>query len=255
MLGRHATRGRGVWNHASMSPLSIEGALEAYLADRAAQRSGREQRRISNFVGLLKYNGRSDADQSIAETPVGEIEDCLRYVFYGNLFEEEASAHQIREAQRIANGLLRWLVERGHLDADAARQIKDDLTAEAKYVAGKVEARVTVGRLVAVLDDFVAVLHMLSGGRQPDGLGADDVIRAEVLTIRSARNSEMTLEGGGRVVTPVKIPASTARIVRPGWRLLVSAVRLSGTWYLTEVARDPADPTPDPEPRDPYDAW
>ncbi len=229
-----------------MSPLSIEGALDAYLADRAGQCGARELARITRFADRLRYAGRTDAERSIAETPVAEIRHNLRYVFYGNLFEQRATAYQIGEARRIANGLLRWLVERGHLDPDAAREARTDLADEARAVAHDLEARVTVGRLVTVLADFAAMLDRVAGGRQPDGLGPDDVIRDEILTIRSARNSEMTLEGGGRVVAPVMIPTAAARITRPGWRLRVSAHRLSGTWFLTEVARDPADPAPPP---------
>lgn len=78
-----------------------------------------------------------------------------------------------------------------------------------------------------------------------------DEARAVALTIRSARNGGTTLEGGGRG-RRARHGAQLGAADHPArLALLVSADRLSGTWYLTAVARDPGDTTPEPGDDDP----
>jgi ribonuclease HI len=95
--------------------------------------------------------------------------------------------------------------------------------------------------LTASVDAFVEALgeHLENDPDGPDPqvvVDAEELVEDEYVTIASVGAGEITFERIGAVAVPAEIAAQA----RAGWRILLTAARLDGDWYLLDVAHGEA---------------
>ncbi|MFI5914726.1 hypothetical protein [Dactylosporangium sp. NPDC051541] len=90
----------------------------------------------------------------------------------------------------------------------------------------------------ASVEEFVEALgeHVANDPDGPDPAElvelADEMVEDEYRAITAVRKGEITFEGIGAVAVPREI----AEQARAGWRVMLSAARVEGNWYLLDVA-------------------
>ncbi|MFI5976431.1 hypothetical protein [Streptomyces sp. NPDC051452] len=228
-LAHHQRRGAVLRAGARGERTTLAVALSRFLLERWDDKHAFEE--ADEVVSTLRFSIGWYGDKPSGEMAPAEVVDELGAFFNSTLpHKQHASPHELRTARRVVTDLLNWLVANGHLDADAARlRLADiDITVDER----------------AVLKEFVDAFGDDDLVSWPDRSRIEDSVDSQYLTITEVTAGSLTFKDYDRgyeeeddcpVVGPVPVRPEIAARARPGWRILLSAVKVSGRWRLVQV--------------------
>lgn len=221
--------------------LTIEEALDAFIADQRHRLSARTMRNYDDVVDLLRHslngygpNTLDKTDHKRWEKAFAHDEEAFCHLFgpehiLGHLSEflgyfmvrkVWASQELLRSAGTVTKRLARWLYEHGYVSDD-----ERELAVEQGNQAARDLPRAE--RLANLLYDQSRATPSFD----PDDLGSRDLVE-DYVVIERIEPGSLYFAGG---LGPVTVSEKASALAEVGWGVDITLARLEGTWRVVEV--------------------
>ena len=222
--------------------VTINDALEAFLAEQRGRLAAKTLRRYEDVVWLLRecldrYGHSSlsaDERRRWEKTFEGGEEDAFCRLFgpekipahidefldWFMVRKVMAGQDLLKASGTVTGKLVRWLAGHGYIDEDVA----EDAAERAREAS----------RDLPMADRLATLLHEVADGAPEvdvDALAEEDWVEDQ-LAISDVEPGRIWFEGG---VGPIAVPRKASDLARPGWSAFVTAARTDGAWRLLEV--------------------
>jgi hypothetical protein len=222
--------------------MSIDEALDAFLADQRQRLSARTMRNYDDVIDLLRHslngygpNGLDKADHRRwqksfdagdedafchlfgPEHIVGHFGEFLGYFMIRKVW---ASEELLRSAGTVTKKLAGWLHEHGYVSADE----REDA----------VEQGAQASRDLPRAERLATLLFELSRSTPPfdaEALDVKDLVE-DHLVIERVESGALYFYGG---IGPLEVSKQASELARVGWGVNATLARLSKTWRVVEV--------------------
>lgn len=202
---------------------SIDSVLTEFLTDRRELCSPRSFRQYEKTVGTLRWSIGWYGDRNIGSIPAREIARQLPGLFETLVHKKFASADELGKVRRALPELLGWFQAQGHIDAEEA-------AAEVAYHTRRIDGYIAVRKFVNVLKAYAEDEPLL------DAQSVDERVQDEYLEIIEVSGESITFRHPDESqVVSIAVPPDVARMARPGWEILLTAVRHEGRWHVEHV--------------------
>lgn len=226
----------------STNHVTIDEALDRFLADQRERTSDKTFRRYQDVVQLLRHsldgyayswldeNERQRWEKELEANEEGAF--CRLFgpekipehlgAFLGDFMVRKVFASQelLKASGTVTGKLVRWLSQHGCIDDQSAQ----DASEQARDAA----------RDLPVADRLGMMLHDLAANSpdiDPDQVAEQDWAE-DYLTITDVEPGKIWFEGG---VGPITVPQKASDLARPGWSMHITAARLNDAWRLLEI--------------------
>jgi len=226
----------------STNHVTIDEALDRFLADQRERTSDKTFRRYQDVVQLLRHsldgyayswldeNERQRWEKELEANEEGAF--CRLFgpekipehlgAFLGDFIVRKVFASQelLKASGTVTGKLVRWLSQHGCIDDQSAQ----DASEQARDAA----------RDLPVADRLGMMLHDLAANSpdiDPDQVAEQDWAE-DYLTITDVEPGKIWFEGG---VGPITVPQKASDLARPGWSMHITAARLNDAWRLLEI--------------------
>ena len=222
--------------------VTIDEALDRFLADQRERTSEKTFRRYQDVVRLLRHSLDGYAytwlDENERERWEKEFETneegafCRLFgpekipehlcAFLGDFMVRKVFASQelLKASGTVTGKLVRWLSQHGRIDDQSAQ----DASEQARDAARDLP---TANRLGMMLHDHAAN----SPDVDPEQVAEQDWVE-DYLAITNVEPGKIWFEGG---VGPIAVPRKASDLARPGWSMHITAARLNDAWHLLEI--------------------
>ena len=222
--------------------VTINDALEAFLAEERGRLAAKTLRRYEDVVWLLREcldrwgHGSLSADERRRweKTFEGGEEDAFCRLFgpekipahvdefldWFMVRKVMAGQDLLKASGTVTGKLVRWLAGHGYIDEDVA----EDAAERAREAS----------RDLPMADRLATLLHEVADSAPEvdvDALAEEDWVEDQ-LAISDVEPGRIWFEGG---VGPIAVPRKASDLARPGWSAFVTAARTDGAWRLLEV--------------------
>lgn len=221
-----------------MTEISVETALDGFLADRREHGSQRQYSTAEKVITSLRSSIGKDGGDPASQIPASRITGHIVHLIGEVLPHEEfATVSELTVARRVLSSLLRWLGDQGHLDTGAVSAAIADTSERLDEQAGVkkgVDALRSCARQVS--RDVLATVPY------------QDRIEDRTMYVRDVTEDSVTFidESGyyARLADDdapepprvrVAVPPGVAGVIESGWTILLSAARINGEWCLLNV--------------------
>jgi len=226
----------------AIDQVTIDDALERFLAEQRARLAERTYRRYEEVISLLRHSldGYAYSSLSAAERarwqkaydegdeqaychlfgPKRIVEHLGSFLDWFMVRKVMAGQELLRASGTVTGKLVRWLSERGHIDGETATDAVDHAREAARDLP-------TADRLGMLLHDACEDPSDLD----PNEVADEDWVE-EHLEITDVEPGRIWFERG---IGPIEVPRDASDLARPGWQVLITAARLDGRWRLLEV--------------------
>jgi hypothetical protein len=226
----------------STNHVTIDEALDRFLADQRERTSEKTFRRYQDVVQLLRHsldgyayswldeNERQRWEKEFEANEEGAF--CRLFgpekipehlgAFLGDFMVRKVFASQelLKASGTVTGKLVRWLSQHGCIDDQSAQ----DASEQARDAA----------RDLPVADRLGMMLHDLAANSpdiDPDQVAEQDWVE-DYLAITDVEPGKIWFEGG---VGPITVPQKASDLARPGWSMHITAARLNDAWRLLEI--------------------
>jgi len=226
----------------STNHVTIDEALDRFLADQRERTSDKTFRRYQDVVQLLRHsldgyayswldeNERQRWEKELEANEEGAF--CRLFgpekipehlgAFLGDFIVRKVFASQelLKASGTVTGKLVRWLSQHGCIDDQSAQ----DASEQARDAA----------RDLPVADRLGMMLHDLAANSldiDPDQVAEQDWAE-DYLAITDVEPGKIWFEGG---VGPITVPQKASDLARPGWSMHITAARLNDAWRLLEI--------------------
>jgi hypothetical protein len=226
----------------STNHVTIDEALDRFLADQRERTSEKTFRRYPDVVQLLRHsldgyayswldeNERQRWEKEFEANEEGAF--CRLFgpekipehlgAFLGDFMVRKVFASQelLKASGTVTGKLVRWLSQHGCIDDQSAQ----DASEQARDAA----------RDLPVADRLGMMLHDLAANSpdiDPDQVAEQDWVE-DYLAITDVEPGKIWFEGG---VGPITVPQKASDLARPGWSMHITAARLNDAWRLLEI--------------------
>lgn len=226
----------------STNHVTIDEALDRFLADQRERTSEKTFRRYQDVVQLLRHsldgyayswldeNERQRWEKEFEANEEGAF--CRLFgpekipehlgAFLGDFMVRKVFASQelLKASGTVTGKLVRWLSQHGCIDDQSAQ----DASEQARDAA----------RDLPVADRLGMMLHDLAANSpdiDPDQVAEQDWAE-DYLAITDVEPGKIWFEGG---VGPITVPQKASDLARPGWSMHITAARLNDAWRLLEI--------------------
>ena len=226
----------------STNHVTIDEALDRFLADQRERTSDKTFRRYQDVVQLLRHsldgyayswldeNERQRWEKELEANEEGAF--CRLFgpekipehlgAFLGDFMVRKVFASQelLKASGTVTGKLVRWLSQHGCIDDQSAQ----DASEQARDAA----------RDLPVADRLGMMLHDLAANSldiDPDQVAEQDWAE-DYLAITDVEPGKIWFEGG---VGPITVPQKASDLARPGWSMHITAARLNDAWRLLEI--------------------
>jgi hypothetical protein len=226
----------------STNHVTIDEALDRFLADQRERTSEKTFRRYQDVVQLLRHsldgyayswldeNERQRWEKELEANEEGAF--CRLFgpekipehlgAFLGDFMVRKVFASQelLKASGTVTGKLVRWLSQHGCIDDQSAQ----DASEQARDAA----------RDLPVADRLGMMLHDLAANSpdiDPDQVAEQDWAE-DYLAITDVEPGKIWFEGG---VGPITVPQKASDLARPGWSMHITAARLNDAWRLLEI--------------------
>jgi hypothetical protein len=222
--------------------VTIDQALDAFLADQRRRLSARTMRNYDDVVALLRHclngYGPNALDQGDHERweqayqagdedafcrlfgPEQILENLSEFLGYFMVRKVMASQELLRAAGTVTKKLAGWLYQQGHVSAEER--------------AGAVEQGVRSARDLPRAERLANSLYAQSRTTpafDPTALGPRDLIE-DYLVIEKVEPGKLYFTGG---IGPLTVSTRASNLAEVGWGVNATLVRLAKTWRVVEV--------------------
>jgi hypothetical protein len=231
------------WHHERVAEaMTIDEALDAFLAEQRGRLSARTMRNYDDIVDLLRHslngygpNGLDKADYRRwqkafdagdedafcnlfgPEHIVGHFGEFLGYFMVRKVW---ASQELLRSAGTVTKKLAGWLHEQGYVSSDE----REDA----------VEQGAQASRDLPRAERLANLLYEQSRSTPPfdaDALGPKDLVE-DYLVIQRVEPGALYFSGG---IGPLDVSEPASELAEVGWGVNVTLARLNKTWRVVEV--------------------
>lgn len=226
----------------STNHVTIDEALDRFLADQRERLSEKTFRRYQDVLQLLRHsldgyaytwldeNERQRWEKEFETNEEGafcrlfgpeKIPDHLG-AFLGDFMVRKVFASQelLKASGTVTGKLVRWLSQHSYIDDQSAEDAND-------------RAR-EASRDLPIADRLGMMLHDLAANApdiNPDQVAEQDWVE-DYLAITDVEPGRIWFEGG---VGPITVPRKASNLARPGWSMHITAARLNDAWHLLEL--------------------
>ena len=221
-----------------MAEISVETALTAFLADRREHSSQRQFRTAEKVITSLRRSIAKDADQLAGDIPASQVTGHIAHLVVEVLPHEEfAAASELTTARRVLSSLLRWLGDRGHLDAGAVTAAIADISERLDERAGVKKGVDALGSCVSQVSRDVLAAVPYGDRIEDQTMYVEDVDGESVTFVdESAHYARLAYHDAPEPPrVRVAVPPEVAEVIETGWTILLSAARINGQWCLLNV--------------------
>jgi hypothetical protein len=221
--------------------MTIDAVFDAFLADQRARLSERTYANYQSVIELLgdclnSYgpNTLSPSEHNQWETAFKNDEEAFVHLFgadkiidnlgeflgYYMIRKVWAGQELLKAAATVTKKLTAWLHAHGLID-DTDTKIGTERAADA-------------ARDLPAADKLGTLLHEQARHTlpcDPDDIADDDRIE-DYLTIQRVDTAALWFHGG---IGPVAVPATAAKLARPGWSVSITLARIKNRWRIIEV--------------------
>ncbi|WP_242895366.1 hypothetical protein [Actinomadura litoris] len=220
-LGQHERAG-----DPAAADMTLDTALGLYLRQERRRLSRRSYERVQDTIARLRRAVVCDGQAHLQDPPrtvTARLEQFHRILGLPDVEVEELYA-----ARAVVPACLRWLAEHGHLTATAS-------------ASGIKDVRDAIDRLIPVCA-FITSLHW--SAPQPPGdrtqpryadLEAEGLRYFQITQVGAAHLTFTDPQDAEMVVGPVALPPDVCGRAEEGWEVLLTAERIDGEWFLTQV--------------------
>ncbi|MGH8300182.1 MAG: hypothetical protein ACRET5_01795 [Steroidobacteraceae bacterium] len=222
--------------------VTIDQALDAFLADQRARLSDRTYRNYEDVIGLLRDSLNRYAYSSLDTREskqwqkafdAGDEDAFCRLFgpqeipphlgeFLGYFMVRKVIAGQelLKAAGTVTGKLARWPEQHDHIESAAAEIAVD-------------RARDSTRELPAAdrLTDLLVEIALKAPHIDVDDIGEEDWVEDQLM-IDQVEPGKIWFEGG---VGPITVPKRASELAQPGWMVFIVAARRGGRWHLLEV--------------------
>jgi hypothetical protein len=226
----------------STNHVTINEALDRFLADQRERTSEKTFRRYQDVVQLLRHsldgyayswldeNERQRWEKEFEANEEGAF--CRLFgpekipehlgAFLGDFMVRKVFASQelLKASGTVTGKLVRWLSQHGCIDDQSAQ----DASEQARDAA----------RDLPVADRLGMMLHDLAANSpdiDPDQVAEQDWVE-DYLAITDVEPGKIWFEGS---VGPISVPQKASDLARPGWSMHITAAHLNDAWRLLEI--------------------
>ncbi len=227
----------------SANPVTIDEALDRFLAEQRERLSEKTFHRYENVVQLLRHSldryayaslGENERQRWKAELEAREEGAFCRLFgpekipghlgeFLGDFMVHNvlcAGQELLKASGTVTGKLVRWLSQHGYIDDQAAEDASDQAREASRDLP-------IAERLGMMLHDVAADAPDID----PEQIADQDWVE-DYLQITNVEPGLIWFEGG---VGPISVPSKASDLARPGWSVYITAARSAGTWHLLEV--------------------
>ncbi|MGO9751312.1 MAG: hypothetical protein ACLP8S_17665 [Solirubrobacteraceae bacterium] len=226
----------------SANPITIDHALDRFLAEQRERLSEKTFRRYQDVVQLLRHSldgyaytwleknerQRWEAEVEVREEGAfcrlfgpekipGHLGEFLSDFMVRKVF---ASQELLKASGTVTGKLMCWLSQHGYIDDQSAQDASDQAREASRDLP-------TADRLGMMLHDVAADAPDLD----PEQIADQDWVE-DSLQITNVEPGRIWFDGG---VGPISVPRKASDLARPGWSVYITAARSAGTWHLLEV--------------------
>lgn len=227
-----------------LSPtITIDEALEAFLADQRERLSARTLRNYEDVVGLLRHclngygpNALDEPDRKRWEAAYEDDEEAFCHLFgpeyilsevheflgYFMIRKVMAGQDLLRSAGTVTKKLANWLHEHGYAGETARNRAVDRGTAASRDLP-------RAERLANLLYEQ----SLATAAVNRAALSSGDIIGQDLpLQIERVEPGKLHFTG---IDGPLRVPREASDLAKPGWDVTITLIRQRGTWKVLEV--------------------
>jgi hypothetical protein len=221
---------------------TINDVLRQFLAEQRQRLSPKTFRRYADVLELLRrcldgyaYQALDEQERQHWEAefeaheegafcrlfgPQKIPENLGEFLDYFMVRKVMAGQELLKASGTVTGKLVRWLAERGHIDANSANEASD----RARDASRDLPMADRLGMLLHDVTDLAPEIDT-------DEVAEEDWVE-DYLQITDVEPGKIWFEQG---VGPISVPRKASDLARPGWSAYVTAARLAGRWHLLEV--------------------
>ena len=231
---------------------NIDQILEEFLAEQRERLKSKTQKKYEEVIRLLRehlngfaHEGLSEAESALFEKyynaeeethrefcqlfgPDKIIENLGSFLSFFMIRKVVAGADLKRAAGTVMKKLSKWLVEKGHISDEAARQGEEE-GGEAAQDLPRAE------RAAQILCESVDNLSV-----DLEDLEEEDNLDFDHYTIAKVEPGKIWLEivehGEVKTLGPVPAPKRATELLQSGWEISCALGRIRGKWQIVEMA-------------------